>query len=98
MELEAAAAQAIADLPDVFEGDAHAFLSSIYKNTKLPLEIRILAAGRALRVEKPVLSAVQGRVDITFDFADRLGAARKRAEQARGLLEIDGTANHLTDS
>jgi hypothetical protein len=37
-----------------FEGDAHAFLASVYKNPRLPLESRIQAASRALRVEKPV--------------------------------------------
>jgi hypothetical protein len=45
------------------------------------LELRILAAGRALRVEKPALAAtaVGGRIDVTHDFASRLDAARRRA-------------------
>lgn len=86
LELEAAAAEAVASMPDAFEGDAHAFLASVYKNPKLPLEVRILAAGRALRVEKPVLSAVQGRVDVNFDIAGRLEAARKRVAAQRAEL------------
>ena len=53
LELEEAARRAMASLSDAFEGDAHAFLASVYKNTSLPLEVRIMAAGRALRVEKP---------------------------------------------
>src|SRR5262245_20958942 len=64
IELEQSLARAVAGLPEAFEGDAHAFLTSVYKNPEIPLEIRILAAGRALRVEKPVLSAMRGQVDI----------------------------------
>ena len=58
LELEAAAREAAAGIDGSFEGDAHAFLASVYKNPRLPLELRILAASRALRVEKPVLSTV----------------------------------------
>ena len=54
LELEAAAREAAAGIDGSFEGDAHAFLASVYKNPRLPLELRILAASRALRVEKPV--------------------------------------------
>ncbi len=44
----------------------------------MPLEIRIMAASRALRVEKPALSAVHGRMDVNFNIAEKLEAARKR--------------------
>lgn len=97
LELEAAAARAIASLPVAFEGDAHAFLASVYKNTELPLEIRILAAGRALRVEKPVLSAVQGRMHVTFDIADRLKTARLRVAEARRPLTVEGAVDDNTE-
>jgi hypothetical protein len=53
IQLEAAAREAAASIDGSFEGDAHAFLVSIYKNTRLPFDLRILAASRALRVEKP---------------------------------------------
>jgi hypothetical protein len=53
LQLEAASREAAASIDGRFEGDAHAFLASIYKNTRLPLELRIQAASRALRVEKP---------------------------------------------
>ena len=33
--------------PDLFEGDAHAFLMAVYKNTKWPMELRIEAARAA---------------------------------------------------
>ena len=75
LELEAAAREAAAGIDGSFEGDAHAFLASVYKNPRLPLELRILAASRALRVEKPVPvheSPYHG-------FADQLAAARKLA-------------------
>ena len=86
IELEQAVQQAASSLPEAFEGDAHAFLASIYKNPDFPVEIRILAAGKALRVEKPVLSAVHGRMDINFDIAGRLEAARKRVISLREVV------------
>lgn len=35
---------------------------SVYRNPEVPLEVRILAASRALRVEKPSLSAVGAKI------------------------------------
>ena len=75
LQLEAAAREAAAGIDGSFEGDAHAFLASVYKNPRLPLELRILAASRALRVEKPVPvheSPYHG-------FAEQVAAARKLA-------------------
>ena len=57
LALEEAARQAAASIDGAFVGDAHAFLTAVYRNPAVPLEIRIMAAGRALRVEKPALSA-----------------------------------------
>ena len=48
----------------------------------MSIEVRIAAAGRALRVEKPVLSAAHSRVDVSVDFGERLEAARERARLA----------------
>ena len=78
LALEEAARQAAAQIDGAFEGDAHAFLQAVYRNPNVPLETRIMAAGRALRVEKPTLSASQGQVDIHVDIGARLDAARKR--------------------
>ncbi len=99
LQLEEAARQAAAAFGHAFEGDAHAFLMAIYKNGSLPLEIRILAASRALRVEKPLLSTSHNRVDISVGLSERLEAARKRVAALRndrhrdpsGLL-IEGKA------
>jgi len=92
LELEAAADRALEQIVGAFDGDAHAFLSWVYKNPQLPLEVRIMAAGRALRVEKPVLSAAHGRVDINFGMADRLEAARKRVASRQETIVIDHDA------
>ena len=57
LALEAASRRAAASIDEAFVGDAHSFLQAVYRNPEVPLEIRIIAAGRALRVEKPTLAA-----------------------------------------
>lgn len=83
LELEAAAEKAVATIEGAFEGDAHAFLQAVYKNPDIPLEVRILAASRALRVEKPVLSSSSSNQTINVGIADRLERARERVIDAR---------------
>src|SRR5262245_36524243 len=94
LAIEEAVRRAAASLPSAFEGDAHAFLASVYKTTSLPLEIRIMAAGRALRVERPVLSASRRQVDVNLGFAERLEAARKRvaSRSARDVIDHEAQA------
>ena len=82
LAMEEAARKAAAGIDGAFEGDAHAFLQAVYRNPEVPLEIRIMAAGRALRVEKPVLSASQARMDVHINIGDRLEEARERARLA----------------
>lgn len=41
-----------------FDGDAHAFLMSVYKDQAQPLELRLDAAKAAVGYEKPKLSSV----------------------------------------
>lgn len=65
LALEAAARKAMEGIEGVFEGDAHAFLQYVYRNPEVALETRILAATKALRVEKPALSAIGAKVDAT---------------------------------
>ncbi|CTQ63500.1 hypothetical protein [Roseibium album] len=81
LALEEAARKAAADIENAFEGDAHAFLQAVYRNPDMPIEIRIQAAGRALRVEKPVLSASRANVNVNVGFGERLEAARKRFQE-----------------
>lgn len=78
LALEAALREATAALPEQFEGDAHAFLASVYKNPAFPIEIRIAAAAKSIRVEKPALSSTQGRLEVTVGMAARIKAARAR--------------------
>ena len=89
LAMEAAARKAAADIDGAFDGDAHAFLQAVYKNPDVPLEVRIMAAGRALRVEKPTLSASHSQVDVNLNLANRLEAARKRVA-GRDVVELDG--------
>lgn len=80
LEMEAVMRKAVAGIDGAFDGDAHAFLQAVYKNPEVPLEVRIMAASRALRVEKPVLSATNSNVNISFNMAERLEAARLRVK------------------
>jgi len=54
-------AQQIADElgDDCFEGDAHAYLMSIYKDEKIPMLFRLDAAKACLPFEKPRLASVE---------------------------------------
>ena len=75
LALEAAAQKAMEGIEGVFEGDAHAFLQSVYRNPEVPLEIRIVAASKALRVEKPALAAVGAKIDSTTRLEEDLAKA-----------------------
>ena len=45
-----------------FEGDAHALLVAVYKDTRLSIELRVDAAKAAIAYEKPKLAQVQAEV------------------------------------
>ncbi len=94
LALEEATRQAAASIDGAFEGDAHAFLAAVYRDPAVPLEIRIMAASKALRVEKPALSASHSVSEVNVNLATRLEAARKRvAEMRRGGFGAEiGTA------
>jgi hypothetical protein len=85
LALEHASRQAAASIDNAFEGDAHAFLQAVYKNPDVPLEIRIQAASRALRVEKPTLSASHGSHNFSIGLADRMERARLRVQDLRTI-------------
>lgn len=46
-----------------FDGDAHALLVTLYKDTTQPLLIRLDAAKAAISYEKPRLSSVEANID-----------------------------------
>ena len=87
LALEAAARKAAASVSEGFEGDAHAFLQAVYRNPDVALEIRIMAAGRAMRVEKPTLAASHSVSEININLASRLEAARLRVN-ARTMMAL----------
>lgn len=51
----------------VFEGDAHALLCLVYKDTEQPISIRLDAAKAAIGYEKPRLSTIDASLDGTFN-------------------------------
>src|SRR5262245_25124443 len=59
-EAAAAVAAKLAEaIPEAFEGDAHAFMMSVYKNPELENALRLDAAKAAVRFEKPSLAAIE---------------------------------------
>jgi hypothetical protein len=46
-------------LPEAFHGDAHAYLMSVYKDPWLDRRLRIDAAGKAIKYEKPALQSIE---------------------------------------
>jgi hypothetical protein len=48
--------------PDAFDGDAHALLAATYKDTALPLALRLDAAKAAIPYERPRLATVAPHV------------------------------------
>ena len=53
-EMKAIADGLGATIPNAFTGDSVAFLQSIYKNPEIPLRLRIDAAAKAARFERPM--------------------------------------------
>ncbi len=96
LALEAASRKAAASISEGFDGDAHAFLQAVYRNPEVPLEIRIMAAGRALRVEKPALATSHSVSEININLAARLEAARLRVA-GQGRLSCAGEIGHATE-
>lgn len=98
LALEAAAREAAESIDEAFEGDAHAFLAAVYRNPAVPLELRIMAASRALRVEKPALSAAQGRLEVQLNIGQRLVAAERRLTLGGGcgpVIEAEAAGMRL---
>ena len=89
-EVEAAMKAAVANfaevVPDAFAGDGVAFLQVVYKNPSMPLAVRLDAAAKAARFERPMLATSNVRVirrieDLTDD---ELAALAEAAERDRG--------------
>ena len=52
---------------EVFHGDAHALLMTVYKDLKQPIGLRIEAAKAALPYEKPRLASIENKIVDEFD-------------------------------
>jgi hypothetical protein len=75
----------------IFDGDAHAFLVSVYRNEDLELDPRIKAAGLALAYERPRLASTTLTVRRPGDMTDEEIAAaiadtRAQAAALRGMV------------
>lgn len=85
-------AEAIAEvIPQAFEGDAHALLMMVYKDPSLPIDVRLDAAGKAIKFEKPALSSVEAKVDQDVNIREPVDRPpRETREQwtARKMREI----------
>ena len=46
-------------IPNLFDGDSHAYLISIYKDPAQPMMSRIDAAKAAIKYERPALSSIE---------------------------------------
>jgi hypothetical protein len=51
-------------VPNAFEGDGVAFMQSIYRDPSFPVELRLDAASKAARFERPALGAIMTK-DVT---------------------------------
>jgi hypothetical protein len=66
---------------DAFEGDAHAFLTAIYKDVAQPIGLRMDAAKAAIGYEKPRLAAVEGKVEGRMTLEQLVMASYKGEEE-----------------
>ena len=73
-------------VPDAFEGDGVAYMQSVYRDPSFSHELRLDAAAKAARFERPTLAAVavqqmpKARIDLSA-----LSASER--EQLAGLLQ-----------
>ncbi len=66
-----------------FEGDAHAFLMSVYKDQSNSTVLRMDAAAKAIRYEKPALQATAIAVAATINMVNEI------------LSELDGRSRGI---
>ena len=75
---------------DAFDGDAHALLVLVYRDTSLPIELRLDAAKVAINYESPRLQAIQveGHTEIEVNTPPeaRRAIAQQLFDRAFGLM------------
>ena len=82
---EKAAKLVAAALPDAFEGDSHALLVAIYKDKTHDIGLRLDAAKAAIAYEKPRLSSVDMKANVTVQsHEEALAELEQLAEASHG--------------
>lgn len=69
---------------ELFEGNALAFLATVYKNPNLPVDMRLDAAGKAARFETPTLAPVDGKGNTVPTYIAYLPRQSETAEEWLG--------------
>ena len=78
-------------VPDAFEGDGVAYMQSVYRDPSFSQELRLDAAAKAARFERPTLAAVavqqtpRARIDLSALSPDERAAMATLLEKAMGL-------------
>jgi hypothetical protein len=89
-------------VPDAFEGDGVAYMQSVYRDPSFPQELRLDAAAKAARFERPTLAAIamqqppRARLDLSVLTAGEqeqlLGLMQKLMGRRAGVAAINGEA------
>jgi hypothetical protein len=83
----------------IFDGDAHTFLASVYRNEGIDLEHRIKAAIGAMPYERPRLASTSVTIRHLSEWTEEeLAAAAAEAEAAAAALEGHGGSLPPPDS
>lgn len=80
-------------VPDAFEGDGHALMVAIYKDPRIPIDMRLDAAAKAAPYEKPRLASVEhvGKDGGPIKIEDR--SPRDLAKALLGILDKAGATD-----
>jgi uncharacterized membrane protein len=75
---------------DAFDGDAHALLVLVYRDTSLPIELRLDAAKVAINYESPRLQAIQveghTEIEVNIPPEEQRAIAQELFERAFGMI------------
>ena|SRR5689334_11811252 len=74
-------------VPEAFDGDGVCFMQSVYRDPSFPVELRLDAASKAARFERPALAATLTR-DVTLAASPEARDARIRELLLKGLGNV----------
>jgi hypothetical protein len=100
--VEAAAERVNELLPNAFQGDAHAFLITVYKDPSVDMHTRIDAARAAIGYEKPRQSSVEmtrspGAIDFESMRSDEIEATLTKILIEHGVKIAASSASDVDD-